>query len=299
LTLTVIRLKKSCAQQKGREMKILPGMKSDPKMWMPELLAGQKPPQQVQFVANGRGATALAYRVHFSRLELVLDGTLRQRIADVDGEPRILTQTTDIAFYVLPDAWNEPLWEAPVTTLSLLLGPQRLGFSVLHWDGSRFEILGKYAIDFIMQALAEMQERQSDQKTASLLVQALIRHALDLLQHPLRSASRGATLFNTIRNYINDHFDQPLTRSSVSAALRISPDHLSHVFQREANTSFNDYLTHVRLEHAKELLRRYDMKIKEVARRSGFNDSNYFCRLFRQRTQRAPSEYRTHYQSQP
>jgi len=288
-------------------MEMLPGMKPDPKISMLELLAEQKARQQVQFVVNGRGATELAYRVSFARLELVLDGTLRHRIADADGETRILTQTTDMALYVLPEAWNEPLWDTPVTTLSLLLGTQRLGFSVLHWDGSQFETWGKYAIDrrgprtgtFIMQALSEMQERQSDQKTASLLVQALISHALDLLQHPLRAASRGATLFNTIRNYIDDHFDQPLTRSAVSAALRISPDHLSHVFQKEANTSFNDYLTHVRLEHAKELLRRHDMKIKEVARRSGFNDSNYFCRLFRQKTQRAPSEYRTHYQSQP
>ena len=37
--------------------------------------------------------------------------------------------------------------------------------------------------------------------------------------------------------------------------------------------------------------------IKEIAGRCGFADSNYFCRLFRQKTDRSPSEYRIHYHS--
>jgi AraC-like DNA-binding protein len=287
------------------EMQI--GMETDRKIWLSGLLANKNFLKKVQFVVHGRRASELAYQVSFSRLELVLEGALQHRIASDDGGTYVLTQTPDMACYILPDAWNEPLWDAPVTTLSLLLGAQRLGFSVLHWDGYRFDILGKYAIDrrgprtgtFIMQALAEIQDQNRNQHLASLLVQALISHAHDLLQHPLHAASRGATLFNTIRTYIDEHFDQPLTRGAVSSALRISPDHLSHVFQKEANTSFNDYLTRVRLEHAKELLRKYDMKIKEVAHRCGFNDSDYFCRLFRQKTQRSPSEYRLHYQSLP
>ena len=57
---------------------------------------------------------------------------------------------------------------------------------------------------------------------------------------------------------------------------------------------FNEYLTAVRLELAKKLLRGYEMKIKEIAHHCGFEDSNYFCRIFRKHTARSPSEYRRH-----
>jgi AraC-like DNA-binding protein len=268
-------------------------------------LAKVAPPQRVRFLTDERDAPDMAYCVNFPRLERVLEGRLTHRIAGEDGEASLLTQTPDMLLYILPGAWNEPVWDAPVTTLSLLIGPQRFGFSLMHWDGTRFECLDKRSVDrrgprtgaFILQALNELIDRQADQQTAALLAQALLSHAVDLLKHPPLPASRGATLFQTIRTYVDQHFAEPLTRSSVSAALRISPDHLSHVFQKEANTRFNDYLSHVRLEHAKDLLKRHDMKIKEVARRSGFSDSDYFCRLFRQKTQRSPSEYRAQYRS--
>lgn len=40
---------------------------------------------------------------------------------------------------------------------------------------------------------------------------------------------------------------------------------------------FNEYLTRVRLEKAKQLLRGYDLKVKEIAHNCGFVDSNYFA----------------------
>lgn len=54
-----------------------------------------------------------------------------------------------------------------------------------------------------------------------------------------------------------------------------------HLFQKAGGIGFNEYLNYTRLEQAKHLLKRYDMKVKEVAHACGFVDSNYFCRLFR------------------
>jgi AraC-like DNA-binding protein len=273
---------------------------------IPTLLSTLEPPNRVEFIADSRQATDLAYCVNFPRLEFVLEGELQHWVAGSDGRPRALEQKPDTALFVLADAWNDPQWTAPVTTLSLLFSPRRLGFSVLRWNGREFEVLAKRAVDrrgprtgtFILQAMTELVDRRADQATAGLLARALVTHSLDLLQHPPQAASRSTTLFYAIRRFIDDNYALPLTRESVSSALYISPDHLSHVFQKEARTSFNDYLAHVRLEHAKDLLKRYDMKVKEVAYSCGFNDSNYFCRLFRLKTQRSPSEYRAQYQSQ-
>ncbi|WP_159310513.1 helix-turn-helix transcriptional regulator, partial [Klebsiella pneumoniae] len=89
-----------------------------------------------------------------------------------------------------------------------------------------------------------------------------------------------------------------LTSESVAQAFYISPNYLSHLFQKTGAIGFNEYLNHTRLEHAKTLLKGYDLKVKEVAHACGFVDSNYFCRLLRKNTERSPSEYRRQYHSQ-
>jgi len=114
----------------------------------------------------------------------------------------------------------------------------------------------------------------------------------------VQTPSRSQTLFTAIREHVEEHYQQPLTRESVASAFYISPNYLSHLFQKSGGMGFNEYLNYVRLEQAKNLLKGYDMKVKEVAHASGFIDSNYFCRQFRKSTERSPSEYRNQYRSQ-
>ncbi len=94
------------------------------------------------------------------------------------------------------------------------------------------------------------------------------------------------------------HYAEPLSRESVARAFYLSPNYLSHLFQKCGPMGFNEYLNHIRLEQARMLLKGHDMKVKDIAHASGFADSNYFCRLFRKTTERSPSEYRRQYHSQ-
>ncbi|AIJ09241.1 AraC family transcriptional regulator [Edwardsiella anguillarum] len=100
---------------------------------------------------------------------------------------------------------------------------------------------------------------------------------------------------NAIRDYIDGHYMNALSRDAVA---RRAPNYLSQLFQRADGGGFNHYLNHVRLEQAKTLLKEYEMTIKAIAHACGYDDSNDFCRLFRQRTERTPSEYRRQYHSQ-
>jgi AraC-like DNA-binding protein len=74
----------------------------------------------------------------------------------------------------------------------------------------------------------------------------------------------------------------------VAQAFYLSPNYLSHLFQKCGPMGFNEYLNHIRLEQARMLLKGHDMKVKDVAHACGFADSNYFCRLFRKNTERSP-----------
>lgn len=248
----------------------------------------------------------LVYRVPFPRLELVLEGGLAHAVSRGANGLVEIVQHAGTALYVPPNSWNLPRWIEPATTLSLLFGKQKLGFSVTRWDGRGLECLDKQSIarlgpragSYILLALGELGWRREDQATACLLVQALISHACDQFERQRESPARRSTqLFQAIREHVDSRYAEELTREAVARSFHISQDHLSHLFQKEAHMSFNDYLVYVRMEQAKVLLKQYDMKIKEVAHRCGFNDSNYFIRLFRKRTDRTPTEYRAHYRS--
>lgn len=146
--------------------------------------------------------------------------------------------------------------------------------------------------------MKDLSLRPEDQLTACLLTRALISTTCDLLDNPATTLNRNQTLFEQMRNYIEVHYQQDISRETLAEQFYISPNYVSHVFQREAEMRFQEYLTHIRLEHAKDMLRQYDLKIKDIARRCGFNDSNYFCKLFKEKTERSPTEYRVHYQGQ-
>lgn len=266
------------------------------------LINGPTPLRQIYFASTSSSTPELAYQVDFPRLEIVLEGEFTDN--GVAGASATL-QPCD-ALFVPTGGWNFPQWLTPVTTLSILFGKQQLGFSIVQWDGKQYQNLTRQHVarrgprvgSFLLQTLNEMQMQPQEQQTARLIVASLLSHCRDLLGSQIQTASRSQALFEAIRNYIDERYASPLTRESVAQAFYISPNYLSHLFQKTGAIGFNEYLNHTRLEHAKTLLKGYELKIKEVAHICGFVDSNYFCRLFRKNTERSPSEYRRQYHSQ-
>ncbi|HCR3326603.1 AraC family transcriptional regulator [Citrobacter freundii] len=263
------------------------------------LINGPTPLRQIYFASTNSATPERAYQVDFPRLEIVLEG----EFAD-SGIDKVLTPG-DVLF-VPAGGWNFPQWVTSVTTLSILFGKQQLDFSVVQWDGKQYQNLTRQHVarrgprigSFLLQTLHEMQMQPQEQQTARLIVASLLSHCRDLLGSQIQTASRSQALFDAIRGYIDERYASPLTRESVAQAFYISPNYLSHLFQKTGAIGFNEYLNHTRLEHAKTLLKGYELKIKDVAHTCGFIDSNYFCRLFRKNTERSPSEYRRQYHSQ-
>ena len=263
------------------------------------IASGATPLQKIWFAGNHAPVPEMAFQVDFPRLEILLEGQLTDAVL---GEPMLALD----ALYVPAGGWNFPQWQSPVTTLSILFGKQQLGFSMQQWDGQQLKNMAKQHVarrgprvgSFLLQTMGEIQMQPLEQQTARLIATSLISHCADLLSSQIQTASRSQALFDAIREHIDSHFAEPLTRESVAQAFYISPNYLSHLFQKSGVMGFNEYLNHTRLEHARRLLKGYDLKVKEIAHACGFVDSNYFCRLFRKNTDRSPSEYRRQYHSQ-
>jgi two-component system response regulator YesN len=92
--------------------------------------------------------------------------------------------------------------------------------------------------------------------------------------------------------YINEHYADPtLQLSSAAEAARVSPAYISRLFSDHLKTNFIDYLTRLRLERGEKLIRESGKNIKEIAFEVGYQDPNYFSKIFRKLRGLSPSEF--------
>ena len=73
---------------------------------------------------------------------------------------------------------------------------------------------------------------------------------------------------------------------------RKSREHVSRSYKRYMNRTFSQYLNQIKLEQAARLLVNSNISIIEIAYKTGFNNLNYFYRLFREKYMLSPSRYR-------
>jgi AraC-like DNA-binding protein len=100
-------------------------------------------------------------------------------------------------------------------------------------------------------------------------------------------------LLEKIKNYIENKLFNEISISNMSRDLNMSASYLSHVIKSQFNISLTEYVRERRLEKAKQLLQQTDLKIFEIAAASGFQDQNYFSRIFKKKIGYTPVEFRT------
>ena len=92
--------------------------------------------------------------------------------------------------------------------------------------------------------------------------------------------------------YLNEHLTAPVKMTELAQTLHVSQQYLARLFKTETGLSPVKYLNRLRIEHAKELMRKSSMNITEAALSSGFDNLYYFSRLFKQLEGMTPSVYR-------
>lgn len=93
--------------------------------------------------------------------------------------------------------------------------------------------------------------------------------------------------------FISSELSNPsLGIRDVAEHIHLNSSYVSVLFKEETGQTFSDYLTRQRLAKAKELLLGTDMRIYEIAERTGFSSSKYFVKVFREAEELTPKEYR-------
>ena len=83
-----------------------------------------------------------------------------------------------------------------------------------------------------------------------------------------------------VRTYLENNYSHPLTLDEIAKHASVSPFHLCHIFSTENDFTIFEYLTQLRMGKARSLLEEGKTSISETAYSVGFNNSNYFSKVF-------------------
>ncbi|PEJ57517.1 AraC family transcriptional regulator [Bacillus sp. AFS002410] len=92
--------------------------------------------------------------------------------------------------------------------------------------------------------------------------------------------------------YIMENHQSSITLEEIAQYCCLSKYHFSHLFKKEMGTSVIDFLNRLRIEKSIFYLEMTDLNMQEIATRIGFQDSNYFSRIFKKYIKSSPTEYR-------
>jgi len=93
-------------------------------------------------------------------------------------------------------------------------------------------------------------------------------------------------------DYIEAHFDEPISLDDVADAIAVSSGHLARLAKRSTRRTVNEWILERRMAEARRLLLLTNDKIGVIARCCGFSDASYFRRRFRTSHGCSPGEWR-------
>lgn len=255
----------------------------------------------VHICCNKNAPPKGAYQVNFNRLEIILDGQYDLIVDANQGHQNIVLQKNEMIF-IPSNTWSKPTWGTSCKMISILFSKNQVGFSFVNFKQDEgFIDVCKHAmplpmsltVEHVIDALTCLSNEKRATAMGEYLAKSFILFCIELLHNPpLQKTRRCEKLYRNMCIYVQENFHRNISRVSVANKFGISTSHVSRIFNQEGSVTYADYVNYVRLDRAKFMLKKYNLKLEEIAHRCGFKDTNYFCRVFKSKTGKTPSEYR-------
>jgi two-component system response regulator YesN len=95
-----------------------------------------------------------------------------------------------------------------------------------------------------------------------------------------------------VKSYIYKHYSEQLSVELLASKVFLSPGYMSCIFKKETGIGISQFITSYRMEKAKGLLMETNMKVVQISREVGFNNSAYFGKSFKECFGCSPEQYR-------
>lgn len=112
-----------------------------------------------------------------------------------------------------------------------------------------------------------------------LVLNKMVTHYIENLF--IRSKENHKNLLKEAREYIGDHYQEPIFIRDIALSVGVSESYLSHLFKENFDYTVIDYLMRVRIEAAQELMKARELPLKDIAEKCGFSSQSYFAKVFK------------------
>ncbi|MFF2093165.1 response regulator [Paenibacillus sp. NPDC058174] len=120
---------------------------------------------------------------------------------------------------------------------------------------------------------------------------AAVKEAATLTVDSLNRDVKSPIIQQLLAN-VHDNYAQPLSLKTLSQQYNIHPVYLGHLFQKETNETFTEYINKYRIDKAKEMLKDTPLKVQEIAIRVGYWETGYFYKQFKKYVGISPTDYK-------
>ena len=150
-------------------------------------------------------------------------------------------------------------------------------------------------IDKVIPEVNSIEAILSDVKSVDQLREQVYKIiSMGLTYRDSRPNGHHSHLIRQAKEYLEHHYaDAELSLNEVAAQANLSASHFSAVFSQETGQTFKEYLTAIRINKAKELLRMTMLRSAEIAYQVGYNDPHYFSSVFKKNTGLSPIQFRS------
>ena len=128
-------------------------------------------------------------------------------------------------------------------------------------------------------------------ESAIAYAEKMISQAIEIRDQ--NSGNKNRSILKTAVDFIDEHYmDEDISLNTAANVANVSSNHFSALFSQNMGQTFIEYLTSLRMNKAKELLRCTGMRSSEIAGEIGYKDAHYFSYLFKKTQGMTPSDYR-------
>ncbi|MGE6719729.1 response regulator [Peribacillus frigoritolerans] len=165
-------------------------------------------------------------------------------------------------------------------------------------------IIRGFAIEIVTSIQKDVSSHANDQTVGivkrileaysiGILVDILIDFIEGIFRTLEQKSEHRSPIIQSVVQYIQEHFYEELSLKTLSYKFHINSIYLGQLFQKETGLVFSEYINHLRLEKAKQLLRGTHLKAGIIGKQVGYSDSAYFYKQFKKAVGITPSAWRT------
>lgn len=153
------------------------------------------------------------------------------------------------------------------------------------------------ALEIIRQIIAAQDSISSCELMTSSLLQKLwleIYENVEIFHNekPIKDSSSSQARLQLMMQYIHQNYTQVISLDTLSSHATVSKSTALNLFRKYLHITPINYLINYRLKAAALLLINTEKKINTISNETGFNNVDYFCRLFKKHYHLTPTEYR-------